>query len=440
MMGDMHRTTSGRAVAGVSLLTVLAATVLVLGAGLAVKLPCATGNWSDGRQYRRLCYSDIVPLYGTEHLTGGRLPYLDPCPADAGTCDEYPVLTMYFMRAAAWTTGRYGGFFAANIVGLSVCGLLIAGLLWSVVGARALYFAAAPTLVIYGFMNWDLLAVALATAGTVAFLRKRDGWSGVLLGLGAAAKFYPGLLVVPFALQRLHEARLAPKGSDERRDALRRAGWLAGGGAGAWLAVNVPFALGSPHAWSTFFRFNADRPVDWDSLWFTACQRLHHDLACSWQAHTVNAASALLFVALAAFVYLVKKRRDPSFARWTFCFPLVALFLLSNKVYSPQYGLWLLPLFALALPSPWVFGAFSLADAAVFVTRFTFFGRLSAANGDPALAGYHGAPLGAFELATVIRAAVLLVAVGMWAWDRPRPERAVRLERAGPAVTAAVAT
>ena len=78
---------------------------LVLGA--AQKLPCSAGNanWGDGRQYRSYCYSDIVPLYGTEQLTGGRLPYLDACAPAEGECDEYPVLTMYFMRVAAWVGG-----------------------------------------------------------------------------------------------------------------------------------------------------------------------------------------------------------------------------------------------------------------------------------------------------------------------------------------------
>ena len=49
---------------------------------------------------------------------------------------------------------------------------------------------------------------------------------------------------------------------------------------------------------------------------------------------------------------------------------LIVCFLLFNKVYSPQYSLWLLPWFALAVPSWWAFVAFELADVGVFVTRF----------------------------------------------------------------------
>jgi uncharacterized membrane protein len=98
---------------------VLLATLLVLGAGVAAKAPCASGDWADGRQYKHLCYSDVVPLYGTEHLQERRLPYLDACPANEGQCDEYPVLTMYAMRLTAWlydATGGPGGFFYWNVV------------------------------------------------------------------------------------------------------------------------------------------------------------------------------------------------------------------------------------------------------------------------------------------------------------------------------------
>src|SRR6185436_133625 len=70
-------------------------------------------------------------------------------------------------------------------------------LLYTVVGRRALYFALAPTLAIYATLNLDLLPVALATGGTVAYLRRRDVTSGVLLGFSAAAKLYPALLVIP---------------------------------------------------------------------------------------------------------------------------------------------------------------------------------------------------------------------------------------------------
>lgn len=390
------------AVGGVGLGLVLLATLLVLGAGVAAKAPCASGDWADGRQYKRLCYSDVVPLYGTEHLQERRLPYLNACPANEGQCDEYPVLTMYLMRLGAWLGEGYAGFFYANVVLLSAFALGTAWLLHRMAGWRALAFALAPTLLIYGFVNWDLLAVCLATAGTYAYLRGRDEASGALLGLGAAAKLYPGLFVVPFALGRLRRGRTG--------EAAQLVVWSVV----AYAAVNLPFAVLAPHPWSTFFRFNSQRPVDWDSLWFVACQRLHGGTGCSWSAHLIDGVSLALFLALAAGLWFAKRARHPDFPRWTFGFPLLVAFLLTNKVYSPQYGLWLLPWFALALPDLRPFVLFEVADVAVFVTRFTWFGRLSRDLGQGAFAGFGGVPLGAFEVAVVARAAVLVVCLAVW--------------------------
>jgi uncharacterized membrane protein len=401
----VHRA-RGRRIGAIGLGVTLAATSLILLGSLAQKQRCSTGDWADGRQYRQLCYSDIVPLYGTEHLQGSRLPFLNACPTEAGgQCDEYPVLTMYFMRTAAWisnplggpcepaTGGCYQAFFYSNALLLFLCALITAALLHRLAGANALFFSLAPSLFIYAFVNWDLLAVALATAATYAFLRHRDAWAGVLVGLGAAAKLYPALLLVPFVLHRWRERRTG--------EASVEVTWSLV----AFAAVNLPFVLLAPGPWATFFRFNTQRVVDWDSLWFVACQRIQGGQGCGWSPHLVDTLSLLLFGAVAAGLYVLRSRRDPGFARWTFAFPLLVAFLLTNKVYSPQYGLWLLPWFALALPNLAVFATFEAADVAVFVTRFTWFGRLS---------GLGGAPLGAFEVAVVVRALVLVWALVSW--------------------------
>lgn len=391
----MNERRARRAIAGASITLVLTATLVTLGIGALIKEPCASGDWSDGRQYRRFCYSDIVPLLSTEHLLGARLPYLDACPPSAGNqCDEYPVLTMYLMRAAAWLSNDFAGFFHVNELLLGLLALATAGMLYAVARMRALFFALAPTLLIYAFVNWDLLAVALATGATLAYLRRRDDMSGALIGLGAAAKLYPVLLLVPFALGRLRER--------EKGRALSLAAWSVV----AYGAVSLPFALLAQRSWSTFFRFNAGRPVDWDSLWFVACTRLHGaGMGCDWSPRLINALSLVLFVAVAAGLYWARRRRQPDFPRWTFGFPLVAAFLLTNKVYSPQYGLWLLPWFALCLPSLPLFAAFEVADMAVFITRFSWFGRLSDLG---------GVPIGAFQIALVVRDAILVLCLVAW--------------------------
>ena len=249
----------------VSLAVVIACVSATMVFGIAAKADCASGNWGDQRQYKHLCYSDIVPLLGTEQLEGSggsRLPFINPCKTVPGqNCDEYPVLTMYFMRVAAWFSGNdYARFYYVNAALLLVCALLISFFLYLMAGRRALYFALAPTLLVYGTMNWDLLAVVFATGGLLYLFSREDVKAGAMLGLGAAAKFYPGMLALPFIGQRLR---------DRRPDAAIKLGWAT---LGAWALINLPFFLASPSSWFRFFSFNKARAPDFDSLWYIRCR------------------------------------------------------------------------------------------------------------------------------------------------------------------------
>ena len=53
-------------------------------------------------------------------------------------------------------------------------------------------------------------------------------------------------------------------------------------------------------------------------------------------------------------------------------FLVVAAFLLTNKVWSPQYSLWLVPLAVLALPHRRILLAWMTIDALVWVPRMMF--------------------------------------------------------------------
>ena len=390
---------------GLGMVLLCAAGTMVV--GTALKSHCAGGDYSDGRQYHDLCYSDIVPLLSTEQLAGGRLPFIDACAQtnDGNHCDEYPVLTMYVMRAAASIaevrTGLSGysgidtsSFYYTNAVILTLFAAATAFGIWVLAGRRALWFALAPTLLIYGTMNWDLVAVALATLALVAYASRRDGWAGVLLGLGAASKLYPALLVIPLFLQGIQ---------DREPDRSVRVLWWT---LGTWFVVNLPFAIAAPSSWFEFFRFNSDRVADFDSLWYIACR--HWDAACI-STGAVNLWSAIAFVVSVGVLLVLKTLRQPGFARWTIGLPLLACFLLTNKVYSPQYGLWLLPWFALALPSWPAFAAFEVADVAVFVTRFRWFFPVYAGEG-AAMSSQEGW----YEAALLARAAVLIWCVVLW--------------------------
>jgi uncharacterized membrane protein len=347
-------------VAGV--LVVAAATMFL---GFAHKSYCLLGPGGfDALRYRAYCYSDIPPLYRRTGLIDGEIPYLEGR-------NEYPVGTGLIMWAGARLGRGEGSFLLGNALILSIFGLVTAGLLARLVGDRALYFAAAPTLALYAFLNWDLVPVALSTAGLYAFLRGRDARSGAWLGLGAAAKVYPALLVVPLALDRLRSGRT------------RRAWALVASAAAVWLALNVPVALAAFERWSEFFRFSSARDPTWGTLWYTACRPLTGSPGCGAVA-AVNAASAAGFLVLAVLVGWLRWRREPAFPRWLLGFPVLVAFLLTAKVYSPQYSLWLLPWFALVLPDLRVFLAFEAVDLSVFLAELSYLGA-GRGGGLPAL-------------------------------------------------------
>ena len=392
---------------GIGLVFLLVAGTLAV--GLAFRWPCVVGDWNDGRPFTRGCYTDLVGLIQREQLTGDRLPYLDPCVgvAEGSTCDEYPVITMWTMRVASWTSGPSPTlFFFANAVWVLMAAFWTALCLHLMVGRRVLYFALAPTLALASTNNWDLIAIALTTAATLAYLRRRDAWSGVFLGMGAAAKFFPALLLIPFVAGRF-------RGREPDRGI-----YLAGAAAGTWVALNVPFAIWGTSGWVEFFQYSKERVASWNSLWFTAC-KLATGQACT-GTRMINVASLVVFVASVTIVWYVKARRDPGFARWTLGFPILILFLLSNKVYSPQFSLWLLPWFALALPNLRLFIAFEAADVIVFLTEFGWLGHSKGITG-----GLADIPTGVFELMVVVRAAILVLCIVAWVRRRePAPSLA----------------
>jgi uncharacterized membrane protein len=86
----------------------------------------------------------------------------------------------------------------------------------------------------------------------------------------------------------------------------------------------------------------------------------------------LNAVVLIMFVLCCAgvgYVTLTAPQR-PRLAQIAFL--VVALFLLTNKVWSPQFSLWLVPLAVLALPHRRILLAWMTIDALVWVPRMLF--------------------------------------------------------------------
>ncbi|OBH42239.1 glycosyltransferase family 87 protein [Mycobacterium mantenii] len=354
-------------------------------------------NWDNQRAYYELCYSDTVPLYSAELLSQGKFPYksswveTDSTGAQQIRYDgrpavrymEYPVLTgiyQYVSMALAKTYTALSKLGPLPVVAevvmffnIAAFGLALAwlGTVWASAGLSgrriwdAALVAGSPILIFQIFTNFDALATAFAMAGLLAWARRKPVLAGVLIGLGAAAKLYPLLFLGPMLLLGIRTGRL--------RAWVRTA--VATGA--TWLLVNLPVLVFFPRGWSEFFRLNTRRGDDMDSLYnviksFTGWRGFDPKLGF-WQPPIVlNSVVAVLFVACCAaiaFVVLTAPQR-PRVTQLLFL--VVAAFLLTNKVWSPQFSLWLVPLAVLALPHRRLLLAWMTVDALVWVPRMYY--------------------------------------------------------------------
>jgi uncharacterized membrane protein len=349
-------------------------------------------NWQADRQYVSFCYSDIVPLYSDEQLDQpGMFPYKTSWIDSPGTAQaqvrymEYPVLTGLFQwvnarLAQGWVQlAGSSGFLptALPVIVYFDFSALFLGLFWLVTvwavtrTARrrpwdAVLMAASPLVIVQAFTNFDAIATAFAAVGLLAWSRKRPVLAGVMLGLGAAAKLYPAFLLLPLLLLCLRTGKL-------------REGWRATMATIlTWVVVNAPIAILYPAGWWEFFRLNTVRGADPDSIYnvisyFTGWAGFDPNLPPNTAPPVLNTVILVLFLVCCigiGYLALAAPRR-PRLAQ--LCFLLIAAFLLTNKVWSPQYSLWLVPLAVLAIPRWRVVITWMVLDALVWFPRMAYY-------------------------------------------------------------------
>jgi uncharacterized membrane protein len=341
---------------------VLAVAALAFVLGMVQKTPCVRDDWSGSKlRYGAMCYSDVPYLYTGRGFAAGYLPL-----ADTGgryPAMEYPVVIGYFAYGAAVVTHALSGspdlasralvsddqiyaqpgvaaetdlYFVVTAVLLAPFALLAAWFLAGVHRRRpwdAMLFAASPGLVLAGLINWDLLAVTAVAGALWAWSRGRPVLSGVMVGLGTAIKLYPLFLLGALLVVCV------------RRGRLRAFAAATVAAVVTWVAVNVPAMAYGFEQWKVFWSFNGQRGADLGSVWLV-WQQLGHTVTPG----LVNAVSLAFFAAVCVGVLVLglTARRTPRIPQLAFL--VVVGFLLVNKVYSPQYVLWLLPLVALARP------------------------------------------------------------------------------------------
>lgn len=354
---------AARRVAAAPLIGPLLAGLAMMLAGVALRAPTATYSGPpDQRAFNDYifqflgAYSDIASLWFRDQLWNHPVPYF-------GYPVEYPVGMGVLIWLINVVDSGVMPYFYATAAVMIVCGLVVIWLGQQFEGANLWLLALSPALALYVVLNWDLFGIVLTVAALLLFRRDRDGWGGLLLAAAVWTKFFPIVLVPLVLLDRALRRRWD--------DAL-----LIGGVFGAASAlINAPFAIEpTPQGWQIrdswrfFFEFNQARGRE-INFW-NFFDRF------GWTTEQINRYSAVLLVLGVGAIMLLlavsyaRQGHSPRDLLLPAALAALAWFFFINKVYSPQYSLWLFVLLALLAAPPALAVAFAAVDLAYFAASF----------------------------------------------------------------------
>lgn len=329
-------------------------------------------------------YSDIVKLGIDHYVRGAHVIHPVPYVHDR---IEYPVLLGFILWLPSWLPGGPASWFATAGV------ITVAATFGSIALIRrrsprsAWWLAASPALLLDAGINWDLVGILFMVGAVVWFGERRYGLSGASTALGTLFKLFP-VVAAPMALSALgsrwwRSSSLA--GAGRGRDTVAGAPDhdtepSASAALARWLvpftvicvAVLVPFLAVARSNTLYFVRFNSMRPEK-DSLWGLLARVFGTSLVSS---HHINILSFLIVVAAVSFgAWMVWRAPAPVQARAMALATAVAIivWMAVNKVWNPQYVLWVFAAGALtAMPARFgvILGGISIFDYAFeFVLR-----------------------------------------------------------------------
>lgn len=350
------------------ILTVIAALLAVV-----VKNHCRSQGWHNPVQFYATCYSDFPELFRNRGLGEGIFPFF----SQEGFF-EYPVIMGLIAGATALlvpgegvSDARILGYFDVNatlIAAVWIVTVVATARMSRIRPWDAAMVAIAPGIILAGFINWDMWAVAMLAVAMLFFARNHPGLAGIFIGLGTATKLYPLLFLGAVFLLALRSGKIRP--------------FLvtSGAAAGAWLAVNLPIAAMNPAGWKYFFQFSEDRPAGYSSVWFAYNLIAGRMNWVQLEAGTINSAATNLFLLACILIGILAlcSPRRPRLAQLVFL--IVAAFILTNKVYSPQFVIWLVPLLALARPNWRDFLLWQAAEALHWGAVWMYLGQVTSAG------------------------------------------------------------
>ena len=343
---------------------------------------CRENGWAPPGDYIHACYSDFPALFGARGLITNSWPY-----SSATKAVEYPPVTGLIMWATSFLVGngedKFINYFDVNA--LLVALLFIATVVFLKKLKPELWYLLpiAPAVVASLYINWDIWAVISALAAIYYFDVGKYNKSAIALGLSIATKFFPIVLLLPISLILFRKSKL--------KELILYLAFTSA----TWLLINLPFIITTPTGWLRFFKLNSERSADWGSIW-------HALEIFGLKINHLNLITVIAFAlgALAFTLFVFGIPEVPKLA--TIAFFIVAIFVTTSKVYSPQYILWLTPLAILAMVDKKDRFDFWVWQFAELIYHFAIWQYLAEVSG-----ASFAIPAGAYAAAIVLRIAAL---------------------------------
>ena len=223
------------------------------------------------------------------------------------------------------------GFYFKLICGILACvAIIISCLLYRLsfnLRKIIIFWLCAPSFLFYGLLNLDFLAIFTIVCSYYCFIRKMPILTGVFLALGTSIKVFP-LFLFPVLFF-----------SCSRRDKTKITLSLIL----AWLFFNLPAMFNDWNGWLF--------PLIWQIQENYA--RSMHDGSWTWLIYQIfdylklGSWSGKVSLGIFIFSYYYFLRKYWHLPLVNKLLMVLLLFILTDRVYSPQYNLYLLPLLVL---------------------------------------------------------------------------------------------
>jgi uncharacterized membrane protein len=194
----------------------------------------------------------------------------------------------------------------------------------------AIIFAISPAVLYSLNRNWDIWAVITMVWAIYLFEKGKEKQSAILLAISIATKFFPLVLFFPIFISCFRSKELT-----------RFVSYFCYT-VGAWVLINLPFALINFRGWSYFYEFNYSRGIGSASVWDVAT-RVGISLPTS------KVFLYLLNIGIFALLGLLLLKSKSTFTLSESAFLTMFAFILFNKQYSMQYVIWLAALAVIAI-------------------------------------------------------------------------------------------